>query len=276
MSLPPLFSDLERLEPLGDTCRVWRTERGILKCCLSPREAEREISALVLAQQIVGTRVRVPNILQQQRECLLLEDVGRLSPETHRHSGLAAEYLACFHGVEMPREAVALLVDKGHSHYWRAEFANRLRQEGLHAKRAFRSETGIVDVFLRCIERVLTHEMPDHSDVVGHGDFQSHNLCFSDSHGICAVDWLDFGLCNRWYEIAHFLYALPESHRSSAADAYQAASCVALPDWNTGLRYGHAVDRIIRAGNRSRVSSERQPLFDEFRKLVDDLGDGLL
>jgi aminoglycoside phosphotransferase (APT) family kinase protein len=174
------------------------------------------------------------------------------------------------------REVTALLCDKGHSPYWHKAFTNRLRQEGLHAKEAFSSETGIVDTFSRCIERILAHEMPDRSDVVGHGDFQPQNLCFSDSEGVCAVDWHDFGLCNRWYEIAHFLYALPESHRSLAADAYQAASCVALPDWDVGLRYGQAVDHVIRAGNRARVSTAQQPLFDDFRKLVDDLGNGLL
>jgi aminoglycoside/choline kinase family phosphotransferase len=276
MSIPPPFSKLELRESLGDVRGVWRTERGILKCCMSPREAERESSALVLAQQIVGTQVRVPRILQQHNDFLLLEDVGRLSPETLRHSGLAAEYLARIHRVEVSDEVVALLSDKGHSHYWREALSNRLREEGLHAKEAFRSETESVDAFLRCIESVLADEVPDHGDVVGHGDFQSQNLCFTDSDGVCAVDWNDFGLCNRWYEIAHFLYALPEAHRPSAVDAYQAESRVALPNWNAGLRYGQAVDRIIRAGNRSRLSTALKPLFDEFRKLVDDLDAGLL
>jgi hypothetical protein len=275
MSLPPLFAKLELLESLGDMHRVWRTERGILKDCGSSTEAERELGALVLAQQLVGTRVRVPNILEQQDECLLLEDLGQRSPQTFRHTRLAAEYLARLHGDEIPEEVVALLCDKGHAHYWHSALVNRLRQEGAYAKEAFSSETGVVDAFARCIESIATLELPDHSDVVGHGDFQFKNLCFSDSNGICAVDWHDFGLCNRWYEIGHLLYTLPESHGSVVADAYQAVSSVALTDWNAGLRYGKAVDRIIRAGNEARRSTAENPLFDEFRKFVDDLDDGL-
>ena len=68
----------------------------------------------------------------------------------------------------------------------------------------------------------------------------------TDSQDVCAIYWHDYGLGNRWYEVAHFLDSLDACHRIIAVGAYQHRSgLTGFSEWDVSCRYGVAIDYII-------------------------------
>ena len=54
----------------------------------------------------------------------------------------------------------------------------------------------------KAIESARCHE----PCVLGHGDFQKKNICITPENNIVPLDWIDFGLVLRWYNIGNLLY----------------------------------------------------------------------
>ncbi|MBW2270848.1 MAG: aminoglycoside phosphotransferase family protein [Deltaproteobacteria bacterium] len=243
---------LERLESLGRRRPVYRTEKGILKVCGSPHEAVSEARSLEMARETIGRHQRVPRLRELSGNLLLIEDVGPDPLTTERHVQSAAEYLASIHQTEINQSLIDRLEEGRFHHYWKEYLLNRLRREVALSQRG-NLPGEQTERFRAATEIVANVPLPLHSHVVGHGDPRAMNFVVGDGQEPCAVDWKDFGLSNRWYEIAHFVNSLEEGHRDAAIAAYRVrAGLTDFAQWELAHAYGVAVSSVIRVGTVAR------------------------
>src|SRR5262249_37203 len=109
-------------------------------------------------------------------------------------------------------------------------------------------------------DRAVKQWMFDDDIVLGHGDFQAGNL-FVSADRVWPIDWNDFGLCDRAYEVEHFLASVSPSLAASARRQYIEMTQKA----NFGPQHGIVGDGIIQAGSYAR--NKGNP--DAFRKHVE-------
>jgi len=257
--IPAKLMPLASMKSLGQCRSVYRTEKGILKFCAGNAEAAREVHALLMAHELLNGAVRVPRLLQHDADWLLLEDLGEAALTTEEHFRSAAEYLASLHRVDVSVSARGRLVDGGFCHYWGESLRNRLRQEIEFARRAHLPLEEVAR-FRDVADSVAALPVPPKSDVLGHGDPRIANFLLTSDGTACAIDWHDFGLSNRWYEVAHFIDSIEEGERAAAVIAYQSRSGLAnFREWESAFRYGAAVNYVIRAGFWARTASRENP-----------------
>lgn len=171
--------------------------------------------------------------------------------ESREHIILGATCLSELHSISLSGTMIAEMRRCGYCHYEGEALRNRLSEEFQKAETAF-SEFNFMEATLadfRQIVLVVTREWNFVEDIVlGHGDYQAQNLKVDDDR-IIPIDWTDFGLCDRSYEVAHYLNSLNEEFRQLGIETYERNANIALANV---LDRGGTIDGIIRAGSAAR------------------------
>jgi thiamine kinase-like enzyme len=178
----------------------------------------------------------------------------KLNPASPEQARLAACYLASLHSVPVDSELRHTLSSRGYCHYYGPSLKNRLRDELKFARKAFGESDNaslrqalddLADLLNRIFGMLTTQENP----VLGHGDFQASNLLVSEER-VWPLDWADFGLCSRAYEVMHFVHSLSlSSVREEAIEEYECRSGIERSSFES---HGDAIDAVIRAGSKAR------------------------
>lgn len=237
-----------------------RSSNGLfLKSQLEAGKAEQEVLATQLARLLLPAQIRVLPTWGVIGACFVSDflngtPIDRASKE---HATSAATLLAQIHSVAVDGSEQSL-IDAGFCHYWGQALRERLVQEAEIARAAF-GESGDASE-LEAVARFAVEKWSFEDDVViGHGDFQSANLIYSEG-AVVAVDWTDFGLCERAYDLFHFIDSLDESVREAALTRYGETHPVSSE--KELQKRGLIIDRVIRAGSVARVADD-PPKMDQ-------------
>jgi aminoglycoside phosphotransferase (APT) family kinase protein len=183
---------------------------------------------------------------------------AKLEPNSQAHVTQAVSYLACLHAIDI-RPIRASLCASGFAHYVEDAMRNRLVEEISHARRTFDGLPDVIKLLEEVVQKALKKWKFADDIVLAHGDFQAGNL-FISSDRIWPIDWTDFGLCDRAYEVEHFLASVSSSLAESARRQYLAATRTANLDSQRGI----VADGIIQAGSHARTNGSA----DEFTRHV--------
>jgi thiamine kinase-like enzyme len=143
---------------------------------------------------------------------------------------------------------------------------NRLREEVHHARCAF-ADAPEVKKLDEIVGKAIRQWTFDDDIVLGHGDFQGGNLFVSPDR-VWPIDWTDFGLCDRAYEVEHFLASVSPSLVDSATKQY--VEMTQRP--NLARQRGIVADGIIQAGSHARTRGN----LHDFRRHVERAEQALL
>lgn len=188
----------------------------------------------------------------------LTEKLCRNDPD---HLALAVDYLAALHAVEIGPEVQRALIEAGYEHYRGGALRHRLAQELEHAQHVFAGEgrlAGAVEQLGELVSAALERWDFEDDLVLGHGDFHTSNLFLRDGR-LVPVDWTDFGVCDRSYEVMHFANSIPSKHHEEALARY--ARRTGIEPVSLSLR-GGVVDAIVRGGGQARVAGEGRRDFE--------------
>jgi aminoglycoside phosphotransferase (APT) family kinase protein len=245
-------AQFEVAEPLAGG-HVRRTSSGfVLKRERENGKSAQEYRATSLAKQLLPTGIVPYDIVGCAGEFFVANRLpGRLlNVDNEEEVVAAARHLGTMHNAPLSHATCRFLEERGFSHYYRESLQNRLFDEVGRIDRAFRGAAELGPLF-QAVERLLAQWDSRQAPVLGHGDYQQPNLLFHAGR-IYPVDWVDFGLCHRFYELAHFLAFVAEKDRAAVTAAY--ARCCGL-DANqiaTPLAEGEAIDAVVRAGGVAR------------------------
>ncbi len=258
---------LSRLGLVEITSNTRLSSNGLfLKSQLETGKAQQEVLATQLARLLLPPEVRVLPTWGVVGAYFVSDFLNGTPIDTtsKEQATSAAALLAEIHSVAVD-DSEQCLIDAGFCHYWGQALRDRLVQEAEIARAVF-GECGHASE-LEAIARSAVEKWSFEDDVViGHGDFQAANLICSEG-AVIAVDWTDFGLCERAYDLFHFIDSLDESVREAALERY----CETHPVSSEKelQRRGRIIDRIIRAGSVARVAddpprSDQQELFSGY------------
>jgi hypothetical protein len=288
---PPRLSEL--LLSIGHTpegddrgTNFIRTDNGLrLKQRPEQSKAHQEYLATQLARMLLPRQLAVPVMWGWESGGLGVGDwfiSDEIDPAEFRKFDknrttdciAGARYMAQMHKRVLQEKTRNELFVAGFCHYAADALGNRLEQEARFGREAFGS--GGLAERLEAVVKTAVRRLPQwKQEVLGHGDFQASNLFVSDNDSIVLpIDWTDFGVCCRAYEVAHFLYSIAAENRPPALDTY-------IKDGGfSGSRdhlvmAGEVLDAIIRAGSAARgvnadTPAERQVRAqDRFRDQVE-------
>lgn len=252
------------LEFQGEPGRaVARRDGLVFKRAREPGKARQEFEATRLARLLLPASLEVPRSWGVVGDQLYVSEElpEKCSWRDPRHVDSATDYLAELHRVEPGAELRGALIAAGFHHYHGETLRRRLAQELEHARRAFAAGrfAAELDVVSELVRAALDRWSFEEDAVLGHGDFQRSNL-FVRSGKIVPIDWVDFGLCDRAYDLAHLLRSLPEERRARALARYVRATGV---DPEALRLRGQIVDSIVRAGAEARQAQGPDQDFEE-------------
>lgn len=246
------LQEFENGSQLGDAppARLRISSAGfILKKHAEDGKAFQEFMATALARMLLPADMVPFHYVGHAGNILITNPVeGRRFDRTSRDDVLVAtRYLGRLHAVVLSNAAKEMLRQHGHCHYERICLSNRLRQEVIHVEKNF--GTIAAGKLREAVDKIADHVTGSRDIVLGHGDYQNKNIliCPNTAH---PVDWVDFGLCYRWYELAHFLATVDPAQHMDALALYRAVTGI---DGTGNLVVGRAVDAIIRAGSIART-----------------------
>jgi len=233
---------------------VWKKRRDA-------SDARKELRATQLARLLLPDTLAPFSAWAVFEEYFVSQKVpyAKFEPANLCHVTKAVSYLARLHAMDI--EAIRKdLSASGFAHYVGEAMRNRLQEEVTHARSAYHDVPEV-----KKLEEIVRKaiEQWDFADdiVLGHGDFQAGNLFISPDR-VWPIDWTDFGLCDRAYEVEHFLASvssqgLAESARRQYIEMTQTA--------HVTPQRGIVADGIIQAGSHAR--NKGNP--DDFRKHVE-------
>jgi aminoglycoside phosphotransferase (APT) family kinase protein len=230
----------------------------ILKRQREKGKAEQEYLATQLARLLLPAKLAVPHawgviggiyyVSEKLEECF--------DHHNSEHIRRATDYLADLHAVSLDDAGLrAELLRCGFRHYMGKTLKYRLRQELKHVRRAFagRGLDGPLLRYSELIAATLKRWTFDDDVVLGHGDFASDNLIIQKNE-VIPIDWIDFGLCDRAYEVMNFVQSIGEDYRENALSRYTAATGTSAREIHTR---GSVVRNIINAGSHARMVNLR-------------------
>lgn len=245
----------------------------VLKRHTEPGKAQQEFRASCLARTLLPAELRPYEYVDWDGDFFITNQVAGLPMV--RTDGVAvrraAEYLGRMHSAPVSRKSKVLL----RRHYVRKILAKRLKNEVGHVAQGFGRQAA--ERMRAPVEKVAQRVKAHRDIVVGHGDFYAGNILVTAS-GIHPVDWVDFGLCLRAYEVAHFITSVEEDLRMTAMKIYSAnASGLSAKDFALGV----SVSSIVRAGSYGRSAARGKGVcadlerrcnehLDSLEKAVDD------
>ncbi len=248
----------------GSNCIFQSSNNLIWKQFGKAEQANQEFLATQLARILLAEKIRPPmawGVIDNYfiSETFTCPQFDRTSPE---HIKAATDYLVELHRAEILEPLRRELIAMGYSFNYGKQFRSRLYKITERVKYALNQKKETLTLGKRfdlITSNVLREWSFEANCVLGHGDFQGANL-FVSPERVWAIDWVDFGLCDRAYELAHFYDCIP---------AKKAALVLSLYGEKTGqnvdilLQRGSVLDGIIRMGSLC------QKLFNP--KLQDDL-----
>jgi hypothetical protein len=230
--------------------------RAYFKVCETPEKAAQEAAAMVKARRRLDrVSLRVPRRLLLCDKYLvteLIEKEGLVSDCV----GEALGYLKAMHSI--PTDGITT------NHYHGGHLRHRLEQEQ-HYIRYLTADVGWCQPALDAVTRALSLGALSAIDlaavppVVGHGDFHKSNVLVAANRQIVPIDWVDFGLCDPRYEVAHFLDSLDFNDIEMVRITYN-------PRWPSGrttdddLKLGGIINAIIELGSIARQGVENARL----------------
>ena len=246
-----------QLHPLAEN--VWESANGLVwkKRQAEPDKAQQEFLATELARLLLPKPLAPPSnwgVVDGYfvSEKLCVPEFEMFNKKDPRHVARAARYLADLHNVATDMIGT-IPTNKFPKTYFGEEMRKRLKQEVGFAKRGFdqnEDEKATVNVLETIVQKVTEWRF-DTDPELGHGDFQAKNL-FVDCNRAWPIDWTDFGLCDRAYEVAHYLHSVSDDLAEMALNEYSKKTT-----WTVGERLrGIVADGIIRAGSRARPVAE--------------------
>lgn len=252
----------------------------IFKAEKSVGKATQEFKACQLARILLPKSLSPPVSWGHLEGTLIIEEQdGMPFCATNRdHMSLAIDFLSKLHSIEISDTAFQLLHTHGFDHYFGETLKNRLYDEVKYAQFAYGSIKRLrflVDKLVGGVNWLVEHFSLQADPVLGHGDFSTNNLLVLGGR-LQPVDWIDFGLCERAYEIVHFMKSLDAEHRSDIIEQYY-ANVSAAESQHDLLTKGMAIDTVIRAGLVARkicigyASAMDNELLTRFRHHVEVL-----
>lgn len=236
-------------------------------------KAKQEYLATRLARLLLPAMLRLPTTWGVIEDRFITEriDSEDFDSNSEKHAVEGAKYLARLHAIQLSPSLVKELQRCGYNHYEGQTLSNRLKEELQKAKEAFGDHTSMASTLesFDSVIREATEKWNFNAELVlGHGDYQAQNIKVNNGE-IIPLDWTDFGLCYRGYDIAHYLTSLNSDLRQTAVENYVS---ICQCDLATSLSQGEIVDRIIRAGSDARkVVDLGEPIDDvqeSFKKNV--------
>lgn len=229
----------------------------VKQCGAVEDEAKQEAQALVAARLLLDSRLRVPACFGHLDQWIVIEEIlsDKLEPENADQVCKAAEYLGCMHSTKLDDAVRMVLANNGHQHYYSGSLENRLREEVRHSEVAqdAHGESWNLPVLEEAVTKVIPRLSQCGDPVLGHGDFQKKNILIAEDGSVVPVDWRDFGICNRWYELAHFLRSVDPVTHEKALEIYSDRVGIDISEEDDSLRIGKIIDAIIRAGSKART-----------------------
>ena len=133
------------------------------------------------------------------------------------------------------------------AHYFGEAMCHRLEQEVDYGQRAFGKTAQDLVQRLKTIVDGAIGKWKFEDAVLGHGDFQACNL-FIDGNRVWPIDWTDFGLCDRAYEVEHFVQSVSLGNADLARNEYRNVAELSSDASHRGI----VADGVIQAGSIAR------------------------
>jgi hypothetical protein len=223
----------------------------ILKSDTDPVENYREVKALQLAQKMLRpSGIRTPELYSFGAKGLLIENIeGQPNPQDPISISLAVQSLLRLHHTPLSNRK------KLPNHYYSDNLIRRVHYE----------KSWLIKTIPLVIDKVpeLGDMMPliegipnfgfDQEPVVGHGDFQPKNLiCSKDT--IVPIDWKDFGLATRWYDLGALINKIPTELKlptiQEYIEGYKPSLINKLPELTL---YALKLSNLMGAGHQCRI-----------------------
>ncbi len=244
---------LRKQQSLKDISRniLESSNQLIIKREKTTGKAAQEFEACRLARFLLPKDLSPPNSWGHFEGTFFAEkcEGTLLSPSDREHIGLAVDFLVKLHSLELSEEILKALISQGFDHYFGKTLKMRLRQEVEMSQLAFRETKSLGSLIKEVKEGVawiMENFALDVDPVLGHGDFRVGNLLII--HGrLQPVDWVDFGICERAYEIVHLTAKLDDKERMPAFDKYY-ERVKATESSSDLLKKGMAIDAVVRIG----------------------------
>jgi thiamine kinase-like enzyme len=253
MNLQKKQFDLLKLDEIvGQPSHIRKTTGGLLfKKERSENKAMQEYLATKTARSVLPNSLRIPKVWGVYKDCLVSTYYtnGQFSKDSKKEVYQAADYLIKMHETKVSNELRDKLIESSNCHYWGESLKSRLKQELYFSIRAFR-KTLSIQAYLIILEAIVESclEIENSFPVLGHGDFHAKNLLYFENT-IIPVDWVDFGVCDRSYEVHHFVNSISKHLRDEIYLYYTAKTKTPKDALNRGI----GIDAIIQAGNRARL-----------------------
>jgi len=214
-------------------------------------EAAQEFEASQLARFLLPKDLSPPCAWGYFKGTLITEkQIGTpFSMSNREQIGLAIDFLVKLHSTKISDELFQVLVNQGFDHYFGQTLKRRLYQEVQLSQLAFgkiKHMKSLIKELREGVTWILENFSLEVDPVLGHGDFQSNNLLVIDGR-LQPLDWIDFGLCERAYEIVHLTSKLGEEDKNTAFKQYY-EKVQAVESENDLLRKGMAIDAVVQAG----------------------------
>ena len=174
-------------------------------------KSAKEYLATKYARFLLPENLRVPEIWGVFSNCFVLKyynNANQLNKNSKEEIYKAVNYLIEMHYIRFTNELKDILIKNHYCHYYGEPLKNRLSQELEFSTKAFdqiecmKKYLGLMEQIINiCLKTMNTHP------VLGHGDFQAKNILLVENN-ILPIDWVDFGVCERSYEIHHFINSL--------------------------------------------------------------------
>jgi thiamine kinase-like enzyme len=235
------------------TSRIGYTKNGLVfKERPEPGKAKQEFLATQLARLLLPQSMAPIPTWGVVGNYFVSDHAGpnNFQPANAEHAKRGAKYLADLHSIQVSKERADAMYSNGFAHYFGEALRNRLIDEFCKARLAYssvQSLEGAIDDLRQVVEEVQAWDL-NGNPVLGHGDFQAANLKLINGR-IVPLDWTDFGLCNRAYEVMHYVSSLNQNVRKGALEVYKQETGNEITEIE---RRGNVLDAIIRAGSKAR------------------------
>ncbi len=167
------------------------------------RKALQEATATDKAKSLLNPLgLFVPKIFDIKDEGILVEFVSGNTPDLSKEEDLliCLDYLLKMNGVQPPGDL--------ENHFYGENLKNRIQDELRYFQEALirvpdlqRSKAQFDSIYSKALDTISA----DTPGVIGHGDFQQKNLILTSERKLVPIDWGDFGLAHKEYDVGNLL-----------------------------------------------------------------------
>lgn len=184
---------------------IYDGRRVVIKIAEDSKRARREFCNQKKAYELLYKKkgLKVAEVIAVRSCCIVSEYIDGKPRKilSHRELQEALRYIHVLHSFDY--RSISCLKN----HYYGEKLVRRLKDENgfftnaINKDRRFLALKNSFNKILKLALRYALHDEP----VVGHGDFQAKNIIVTET-GIAPIDWIDFGILLRWYEVGNLLF----------------------------------------------------------------------